>query len=316
MDPVEDKHLMLDGRRFHYREWGRSDAPPLVLLHAYMMHARSWDTVARHLASHFRVLALDQRGHGESEWAADYHELRIVADLSTFVDALGLDVFDLVGLSFGGYAAGSYATLYPARVRRLVMSECFIEDPSEMQVMTEGTEHIRAMRSMPVEYVGAGAEVAKQAAAGFRPLAPFAAEDELRRWMLAGLRQEEDGRWRWRYDPILRVPGPEGRLNPTYGVFKARLAALRCPALMVVGAASFQSESAERLARSDPRLQLVVIDDAGHWVPLDNPQGFVDAVDPFLIADEPAVHEIAVRQHDPTETRVSTGGGQRAERKQ
>jgi pimeloyl-ACP methyl ester carboxylesterase len=279
---VQDTSVILEGRRFHYREWGNSAAPPLVLLHAYMMHAGSWDTVARRLARRFRVLALDQRGHGESEWAADYHELRLLADLASFVDALGLDEFDLVGLSIGGYAACSYATLYPARVRRLVMSECFSEDPSEMQVVTEGTEHIRAMRGLPVVYVGTAAQVAQQAAEGFRPLAPFAAEDELRRWMLAGLKQEGAGRWTWRYDPILRAPGPEGRLNPTYGVFKARLPALHCPTLMVVGTSSFHADSAGGLAQSDPRLQLAVIENAGHWVPLDNPVGFLAAVEGFL----------------------------------
>jgi pimeloyl-ACP methyl ester carboxylesterase len=44
---VRDETVTLDGLRFHYRDWGEPDAPPLVLLHAYLQHARSWDTVAR-----------------------------------------------------------------------------------------------------------------------------------------------------------------------------------------------------------------------------------------------------------------------------
>lgn len=61
-------------------------------------------------------MPLDQRGHGESAHAADYHELRLVGDLAGFADALGLERFSAVGFSVGGNAAASYAALYPDRV--------------------------------------------------------------------------------------------------------------------------------------------------------------------------------------------------------
>jgi esterase len=81
---VRDETITLDGLRFHYRDWGDPDALPLVLLHAYLQHARSWDTVARGLVDSYRVLALDQRGFGESEWATDYHEQPLEADEDEF----------------------------------------------------------------------------------------------------------------------------------------------------------------------------------------------------------------------------------------
>src|SRR5919107_1571401 len=93
---VRDEMIVLDGLRFHYRDWGDPAAPAVVLLHAYTSHARSWDTVARGLADRFRVLALDTRGFGESDWAADYHELHIVGDLAAFIDALGLPAVSIV----------------------------------------------------------------------------------------------------------------------------------------------------------------------------------------------------------------------------
>src|SRR4051794_25656776 len=114
---VQDEIAMLDGLRFHYRDWGDPTAPPVVLLHAYLQHARTWDTVAETLADRFRVLALDQRGFGESEWAADYHELRLVADVAEFADSLGLGIFSMIGFSTGGSAAITYAQLYPDRVQ-------------------------------------------------------------------------------------------------------------------------------------------------------------------------------------------------------
>ena len=129
---VRDETVTLDGLRLHYRDWGDPTAPPVVLLHGYTQHARCWDTVAPALADRFRVLALDQRGFGESDWAADYHELRLVADLAGFVETLGLATVSLVGFSIGGSAAISYAQLYPDRVERLVAFECFT-DPDVAQ---------------------------------------------------------------------------------------------------------------------------------------------------------------------------------------
>src|SRR5207249_4376580 len=101
---VQDKHVTLGGLRFHYREWGEAGAPPLVLLHGYTSHARSWDTFAGAMCEHYRVLALDQRGHGETEWATDgdYTAERMVEDVAAFAQALGLGRFALLGLSMGG----------------------------------------------------------------------------------------------------------------------------------------------------------------------------------------------------------------------
>jgi pimeloyl-ACP methyl ester carboxylesterase len=281
---VRDAFVAVNGLRFHYRDWGDPTAAPLILLHAYTSHAHSWDTVAAHFAQDFRVLALDQRGHSASAWATDYHELRLVDDLAAFVDALGLESCALVGFSIGAYAACSYALLYPGRVRRLVLAECFAEDPSVVAIATAGTEHIRALRALPDVFHGSADAVAAEAAAAYRPLAPYAMEDELRRWMRDGLVQGADGTWTWRVDPVLRQPGPPQRLNATAAIFAARLAAVTTPTLLVVGAESFMVEAAEALAQENPGKRLVTLPRTGHWVPLDNPRGFLEVAGAFLTA--------------------------------
>jgi pimeloyl-ACP methyl ester carboxylesterase len=149
---VRDEIVTLDGLRFHYRDWGDLTAPPVVVLHGYTQHAHSWVTVARALADRFRVLALDQRGFGESDWGADYHELRLVADLAGFVEALGLPTVSLVGFSIGGSAAISYAQLYPDRVERLVAFECFT-DPDVSLHMADA-DHVLVWLSANAHIVG------------------------------------------------------------------------------------------------------------------------------------------------------------------
>jgi pimeloyl-ACP methyl ester carboxylesterase len=170
------------------------------------MHARSWDIVARGLADRYRVLALDQRGHGETNWAADYHEQRLVEDLADFIKALELVTVSLVGFSMGGSAACSYATLHPDRVARLVVLEC-VTDP-EVDDDPVLLAHLGALRALPGTFA-----TPKRAAEAFRSLAPYAAEEELRRWMRDGLMRQAGGLWGWRVVPILRRPGSPGRLN-------------------------------------------------------------------------------------------------------
>src|SRR5437899_10780313 len=122
-DMHRDRTLTLNGQRFHYAEWGPATAPPVLLLHGVTGHARTWDDEAAGLASRYRVLALDQRGHGDSDPSpnADYTVVTMSADVAAFADALGLSRFSIVGLSVGGRVAIGFAGQAPARVERLMI---------------------------------------------------------------------------------------------------------------------------------------------------------------------------------------------------
>jgi esterase len=272
---VWDETVRLNGLRFHYRDWDEPTAPAVVLLYGFTGTAHDWDTIARGLADRYRVLALDQRGFGESAWASDYHEQRLVDDLGAFVDHLGVTTFAAVGFSGGGTTAGSYAAREPGRVTQLVLAECFGADDNPAL-----TALLQTLRALPETFASP-----EEAAVACRPLAPHAPEDELRHWMTSAFALGTDGRWRWRFDPVFRVPGPPGRLNAEPDVFTERLANVTCPTLLVVEAESILLASAERMAvaLSLPRLER--LPNAGHWAPLDNPRGFLELVDRFLIAD-------------------------------
>jgi pimeloyl-ACP methyl ester carboxylesterase len=276
---AHDRTLTLDGLRFHYRDWGDPAAPPLVLLHAYLMHARTWDTVAARLTDRFRVLALDLRGHGESGWSTDYHHQRLLADLEAFIEALELASCDIVGISIGGRVGISYAARHPERVRRLVALECFTsgEDTGDESYLKVMRVHLAHMRALPEAFESVAAT-----AIAFRPLAPHAADDELRRWMEGGLRHDADGQWRWRYDPSFRQPGPPGRLVSNMHELRERVAEVQCPMLFPVGEESWMVEPTTQMATANPRAQVEIIQQAGHWVPLDNPTAFLEVVGRFL----------------------------------
>src|SRR5213080_2449533 len=96
-------------RRFHTEggpginvlDWG-GEGPPAVLLHGGSLTARTWDYVAIALRAHFQLVALDMRGHGDSDWADDYSIESYVTDLMAVVDSLGIERARLAGMSFGG----------------------------------------------------------------------------------------------------------------------------------------------------------------------------------------------------------------------
>jgi pimeloyl-ACP methyl ester carboxylesterase len=141
--------------------------------------------------------------------------------------------------------------------------------------------HLSLLRSLPETF-----ETPEEAVAAFRPLAPYAAEDELHRWMLGGLKQRADGTWTWRYDPILRRPAstPE-RLNASPDVLAKRLAGVSCATLLLAGAESWMVEPTQQMVTLNPRARMVTVPRAGHWVPLDNPSGFLAVVGQFLTGE-------------------------------
>src|SRR5271154_3608509 len=87
----DDRQVIIGTTRFHYLDWGGSGTP-ILFLHGGGINAHTWDCVAVMLRDRFRCVALDQRGHGDSEWSpvVDYRIATHVGDIEGFVEALGL----------------------------------------------------------------------------------------------------------------------------------------------------------------------------------------------------------------------------------
>ncbi|MET0851927.1 MAG: alpha/beta fold hydrolase, partial [Candidatus Rokuibacteriota bacterium] len=106
-------------------EWGTPGVPPALLLHSLAAHGHWWDWTAPLLAERVHVVALDFRGHGESQWAEPpaYRFDDHVADVVAAMDALGWEAPLVVGHSMGGYVAAYLAALHARRVWRLVVAD-------------------------------------------------------------------------------------------------------------------------------------------------------------------------------------------------
>ena len=115
--------IELNGLNFQYRESGEPSAPPIVALHALGRSAESWDQVAAVLGEKYRVLALDQRGHGGSARTSTYTFELMSDDLLHFANAMNLGRFTLIGHSMGGTVSYLFSETFPSRIERLIVED-------------------------------------------------------------------------------------------------------------------------------------------------------------------------------------------------
>jgi pimeloyl-ACP methyl ester carboxylesterase len=275
MTSVTDELIELRGLRFHYRDWPstKSGAPTLLLLHGYTGHARSWDAFAEAMTDRYRVIALDQRGHGQSGWAGagGYGIEVMTGDLEAFVAALSLTGFDLLGLSMGGMVAMDYAGRRPAALRRLAIidigPELISQGSSRIQ---EGQKQIDVFPTR---------EAAFAAARAVNALPP---EAHHRHRVYNNLLVLADGQVTWRYDRALRDVR-ELKVRSVEDSW-ASCAAITVPTLVMRGAISdiLAPEIAQRMIEVIPDATLATVEGSGHAIPLDKPDGFLAAARTFL----------------------------------
>src|SRR3954451_20770749 len=104
-----DRQFVHDRITLHYLDWGPEGLPALVLLHGFSSQAHYWDGFAVKMRDAFHVYALDQRGHGDSEWPASYPPDAMPNDLLAFLDAIGAERATLLGHSMGGGVSMQFA---------------------------------------------------------------------------------------------------------------------------------------------------------------------------------------------------------------
>ena len=154
---------------------------------------RHWEYVAGELRSRFHVLALDQRGHGDSEWAPVYGSQPMVDDLAAFVDTLGLDKVSIIGMSMGGMNALLYTAKNPDRVDRLVLGDIGPE------IAPAGVARIRAQVASRDTFASIDEAYEIQLANN-----PRATPWALRQRVEHNVKELPDGTFTWKYDRALR----------------------------------------------------------------------------------------------------------------
>ena len=271
----------------HLLEWSR-EGVPLLLLHGFGNDAHIWDDFAPSVAPHYRVVALDHRGHGDSAWDPErrYEHETMVEDVERVTSELGLDRLVVVGHSLGGRIATLFAGRHPERMAGLVIVDVGPE------VDARGKLRIRMdVESRPTPVYASAAEYARDLSLAY----PAARPDALARMAEHGLRRRADGLYELKMDPALRgamsaseTPAEaEAREREMERALWDALRKIPCPTLVVRGAASdiLAPDVADRMVEEVlPKGRLAVVARASHSVMTDNPDGFREAVCEFVLA--------------------------------
>lgn len=273
---VPDEHQVVLGRmRFRYLDWGTSGRKPLLFLHGGGLTAHTWDLVCLALRQDYRCLALDLRGHGDSEWSPemDYGIAAHSGDVEALVDHLGLDGLGLVGMSLGGLTAIAYAGRHAARLSALVIVD------SGPEGREEGARRIQEFVAAPAEFDSIDEVIER--ALSFNPRRD---PKLLRRSLQHNLRQMPNGKLTWKHDRRHRAKFDAAEWTRRRQGLWDEVARITCPTLVVRGGRSdvFHDEDAEKLAKALPRGSWVRVEDAGHTVQGDNPRGLVAELRRFL----------------------------------
>ena len=245
--------------------WG-VEPPELVLLHGGAQNAHTWDTVA--LALERPLVAIDLPGHGHSAWWPEhnYTPEALAEAVAAAVRELAPAARVLVGMSLGGLTAICLAAAHPELVRRLVVVD-----------VTPGTDHAKAEPIITFisgpERFDSFDEILKRTIEHN----PTRSESSLRRGVLHNAREDADGSWVWRWDPV-RNWKSDVVVAPDFTALWDKVDAVQAPMTLVRGGASgvVGDEDVVELLRRQPDCEVIVVEGAGHSVQGDKPLELAD----------------------------------------
>jgi esterase len=268
-----DKYVQINGMNFHYLEWGNPADPTILMLHGGSQQAHSWDFVSLPLSERYHILALNQRGHGDSDWATDgdYSIEAHQRDIDGFTDSLDLDGFHLIGHSMGGRNSYVWASRHPGKLRSLVI----VDTGPEAQ--PRGRNRIQSFRELPDEL-----DSFEEFASRVQEYTGRSREQTLGA-LKYSIRQRPDGKWTWKYDKLLRTPEHRSPQWTPEQLWEC-VARVTCPTLVVRGSDSdiFAQETMRKMQEVIPDCATVTVPRAGHLVAGDNPADFLVAVQELL----------------------------------
>jgi pimeloyl-ACP methyl ester carboxylesterase len=286
MEPTSRRLPGTHGLTLHALEWS-SEGTLLLFLHGFSNDAHVWDPVAPAFTAHYRVIALDHRGHGDSDRDPEgrYDHETMARDVNAVLESLGVSRVVLVGHSLGGRVAMRFAGLFPEKVAGLVIVD------SAPELDARGTTRIRLDVQQQDPSFASRKDYERVLARQY----PATRAELLAKLAVHWTRERPDGRFELKLDPAF-MRGRKGVSEEELARWSAEeakhlwgaLEKLPCPALVVRGAASdvLSADVADKMADDVLKQgKLEVIPRAGHSVMLDNPEAFEKALSAFVLGE-------------------------------
>jgi len=265
-----DKFVTVNGLRIHYLEWGSPDKPPLIMLHGIARVAHTFDHIAPHFAPKYHVMAVDMRGHGESDWdpKGAYLVEDYVKDIEGLAAQLRLRNIVIWGNSTGGRVAQVFAGLHPELVSAVISEDVGPERPREI---ADGMT-ARLKREDETGWASEEELFAQQKRGNAQT-----DENVLRALVHYGTKRRPDGRLIWRRDPAIGNGFIPTELWRFVREIKPRI-------IYILGGRStiVPQATQDELKKVLPQAQIVTIAGTGHYPSEEKAEEFLGLVDKFL----------------------------------
>ena len=251
--------------KLHYRELG--EGQPLVILHGLFGNSDNWQTHANKLSEYFRVILVDQRNHGRSNWSDEFSYDLLAEDLNELFIDLNLKKTILLGHSMGGKTAIRFTQLHPNKVEKLI-----IVDIGVKEYPMHHTEILNGLHSIDLEKVTTRSEAEEI-------LSKYISSNGVRQFLLKNLYWIEKGKLAWRMNiPVLEKEMPAIlSVLPDDEIFNSTL--------FIRGKLSnyILDEDILQLEEQFSDFHIETIENAGHWVHAEAPIEFVEKVLEFCL---------------------------------
>ena len=251
--------------KLHHRELGSGQ--PMIILHGLFGFSDNWQTHAKKFAEYYRVILVDLRNHGHSDWSDEFSYELMAKDLKELCDDLGLKNILLIGHSMGGKVAMLFAQKHKELLDKLVVVDIGIKAyPMHHQHILAGMHAI----DLPKMKLRSEAEdILKQ----------YIDSDGVRQFLLKNLYWKEKGQLDWRMNLSILEREMENILS------RLTEKEVMLPTLFIRGELSnyILDEDIEQLEDQFPDSEIVTIKNAGHWVHAEAPEEFVDVVLGFCL---------------------------------
>lgn len=268
-----------DGLKLHYRDYaGPADRPPLLMLPGLTRNARDFENVAARYAGDWRVIAVDFRGRGMSQWddqSARYQPPTYSADVTQLLEELGVGEAVFLGTSLGGLVTMIVAMIAPQKIAGVLLNDVGPE------LNLTGIDRIKSYVGKPVLF-GNWDDAVSELRNRHGELHPAYGDDQWRTYARRVLRQTDRG---IEFDYDMRIAEPfeaaNSGENPDIWPYYRALAGR--PVLVIRGEYSdlLPDPVAERMASEIPDVEVVTVPGVGHAPDLDEPEA-VAAIDRLL----------------------------------
>ncbi len=251
--------------KLNYRELG--EGQPLVILHGLFGNSDNWQTHAKKLSEYFRVILVDQRNHGHSDWSNEFSYDLMAKDLNELFIDLNLKKAIVLGHSMGGKTAIRFTQLYPSKIEKLIVVDIGVKEyPMHHE------EILKGLHSIDLEKVTTRSEAEEI-------LSKYIPSNGVRQFLLKNLYWIEKGKLAWRMNiPVLEKEMPEIlTILPNNEIFNSTL--------FIRGMLSnyILDEDIPQLEDQFTDFQIVSIENAGHWVHAEAPLEFIEKVLEFCL---------------------------------